>query len=106
MATCPGCDDEGWICEAHPSQPAGHDAHCVGPGIPCPNCTAGDPSAEAARLEIGDQSTRATVMSDELPFYAPNKPPASGRRSKPGLEIWCLRMARRRWIRCATTRRW
>jgi hypothetical protein len=30
-------------------------------------------------------------MSDELPFYAPNKPPAPARTPKPGLEVWRLR---------------
>lgn len=27
-------------------------------------------------------------MSDELPFYAPNKPPAAAREAKPGEELW------------------
>jgi hypothetical protein len=34
-------------------------------------------------------------MSDELPFYAPNKPPAPARQPQPGEEVWRLRKADR-----------
>lgn len=30
-------------------------------------------------------------MSDELPFYGPNKPPTPPRTPKPGLRVWTLR---------------
>lgn len=31
-------------------------------------------------------------MSDEQPFYAPDRKPAAPRTAKPGLEIWRLRL--------------
>ena len=42
MSRCSRCADEGWLCEAHPQQPAGHDEHCAGPGV-CPTCNASEP---------------------------------------------------------------
>lgn len=43
MIRCPLCDGEGWICEAHPYEPEGHDPECSGPGIPCPECNTTNP---------------------------------------------------------------
>jgi hypothetical protein len=34
-------------------------------------------------------------MSDELPFYAPNKPPVPGRTLQSGEEVWRLQRANR-----------
>jgi hypothetical protein len=34
-------------------------------------------------------------MTDEQPFYAPDKRPAPARKPKPGLEVWRLRRGNR-----------
>jgi hypothetical protein len=44
MATCPLCDDCGWVCENHPSKPwEGERAcQCGGAGMPCHYCNMSD----------------------------------------------------------------
>jgi len=49
------------------------------------------PATDAARLDVGDQSAWKTIMSEEQPFYAPDKRPAPARTAKPGEEVWRLR---------------
>jgi hypothetical protein len=41
------CDGTGWLCEAHPDLPFGHDG-CPGPGVPC----ACNPKAEVDWREV------------------------------------------------------
>jgi hypothetical protein len=37
---CLCCEDEGWVCEEHPDQPAfgPHACACGAAGMPCPGC--------------------------------------------------------------------
>ena len=65
MATCPLCDDFGWVCENHPNRPwEGHHAcTCGGAGMPCfcngsdelspPRCQAGSRSTQIAMIKGG-----------------------------------------------------
>src|SRR5690242_20962853 len=43
---CIRCDGTRWVCEAHDDQPWGISADactCGAPGMPCPDCNAGEP---------------------------------------------------------------
>ena len=42
-------------------------------------------------MGIGDQPAWKAGMTDEQPFYAPDKRPAAARTAKPGEEVWRLR---------------
>jgi hypothetical protein len=44
MTTCPRCDDCGWICEVHQSQPwiGSQACPCDAPAMPCPECNPGN----------------------------------------------------------------
>lgn len=80
--TCPHCQDERWICEAHPDQPSGHDGSCAGPGIPCPECNKTDPP-----------------MADEKPWFAPghvDSLPGSVCSPRPREPVWTLRKGAKR----------
>lgn len=38
---CVNCDDQNWVCEAHPNKPweqGDRACHCGAPGIPCDMC--------------------------------------------------------------------
>lgn len=42
MTKCPKCNDSGWVCENHPSEPMEHKVwkfvfqkECTGAGMPC-----------------------------------------------------------------------
>jgi len=49
------------------------------------------PTADATGLDLRDQPAWKAVMTDEQPFYAPDKRPAPARTPKPGEEVWRLR---------------
>jgi hypothetical protein len=42
LMACARCEDEGWVCEAHPEVPWPHGDR-AGPGTPCPDCNATNP---------------------------------------------------------------
>ena len=58
---------------------------------PLPGVQYDGPAPHAAAVDVGDQPAGSTVMSDEQPFYAPDKRPAPARTPKPGEQIWRLR---------------
>jgi hypothetical protein len=52
---CPRCGGSGWLCEAHPSELADHDARCAGPAMACPTCQPQNSrriGADAGRLAL------------------------------------------------------
>lgn len=49
--TCLRCQDEGWICEAHPDQPWPRD-DCAGPGELCPVCNTSEPPRTGFDISI------------------------------------------------------
>lgn len=81
---CPRCQDEGWICEAHPDQPSMHD-DCREAGEPCPLCNAGDPPRKpngwVSLVNVGDDNDAYTRHQRRLLHNAPKALP---RQSEPG----------------------
>jgi hypothetical protein len=56
---CAHCGCLGWMCEAHPQQPADHEPTCAGPAMACPHCrcqTSDERPLDAERLRsLGDE---------------------------------------------------
>jgi hypothetical protein len=71
------CGREGWVCEAHPDQPADHVESC-GPAIPCPVCNTSEPP----RVPAGWLSfVRAALDAPAFPL--PVNCPLCGARTTP-----------------------